>query len=90
MSQRTRLLSFAGAKPRAAESGRGAGKTLPTLAPSPIPLLLAFRKAGLLPTLRPETRSLLTPRPLPAAFVSKQEGSEVAKRLRRYLDQGLG
>ncbi|KAG8520027.1 Osteocalcin, partial [Galemys pyrenaicus] len=25
-----------------------------------------------------------------AAFVSKQEGSEVVKRLRRYLDQGLG
>ncbi|XP_060976553.1 osteocalcin isoform X1 [Dama dama] len=25
-----------------------------------------------------------------AAFVSKQEGSEVVKRLRRYLDPGLG
>ncbi|ELK02748.1 Osteocalcin [Pteropus alecto] len=25
-----------------------------------------------------------------AAFVSRQEGSEVAKRLRRYLDPGLG
>ncbi|XP_029084038.1 LOW QUALITY PROTEIN: osteocalcin [Monodon monoceros] len=25
-----------------------------------------------------------------AAFVSKQEGSEVVKRLRRYLDHGLG
>ncbi|KAM5256091.1 osteocalcin [Ctenodactylus gundi] len=25
-----------------------------------------------------------------AAFVSKQKGSEVVKRLRRYLDQGLG
>lgn len=24
------------------------------------------------------------------AFVSKQEGSEVVKRLRRYLDPGLG
>ncbi|XP_037356872.1 osteocalcin isoform X2 [Talpa occidentalis] len=26
----------------------------------------------------------------PAAFVSKQEGSEVVKRLRRYVDNGLG
>ncbi|XP_075419386.1 osteocalcin [Tenrec ecaudatus] len=25
-----------------------------------------------------------------AAFVSKQEGSEVVRRARRYLDQGLG
>ncbi|MXQ95928.1 hypothetical protein E5288_WYG015194 [Bos mutus] len=25
-----------------------------------------------------------------AAFMSKQEGSEVVKRLRRYLDHGLG
>ncbi|XP_006174620.2 osteocalcin [Camelus dromedarius] len=25
-----------------------------------------------------------------AAFVSKQEGSEMVKRLRRYLDHGLG
>ncbi|XP_025714684.1 osteocalcin [Callorhinus ursinus] len=25
-----------------------------------------------------------------AAFVSKQEGSEVVRRLRRYLDSGLG
>ncbi|XP_063106470.1 osteocalcin isoform X2 [Cavia porcellus] len=32
----------------------------------------------------------LMPLLCPAAFLSKQEGSEVVKRPRRYLDQGLG
>ncbi|KAM9245189.1 osteocalcin isoform 1-T1 [Dugong dugon] len=62
--------------------------------PSPIPpagFCLAVGKASLLPILPRKTWSHLIPAPLcSTAFMSKREGSEVVRRPRRYLDQGLG
>lgn len=50
-------------------------------------LLPGFQPA---PHLVPPNWQPPDPWPLSAAFVSRQEGSEVVKRLRRYVDQGLG
>lgn len=52
------------------------------------PIWLSGRPACL--TLSTQTGSPLTLPLCYTAFVSKQEGSEVVKRLRRYLDPGLG
>lgn len=83
-----------GAMPR---TPKGAARSQHPLLPRPrVPLSppapshLALRKASLLLTLSTQTGSPLTLPLCSTAFVSKQEGSEVVKRLRRYLDPGLG
>lgn len=58
--------------------------------PTPAHSHLVIMKPSLFPTLSTKLRPTW---PLPLcsiAFVSKQEGTEVVKRLRRYLDHGLG
>lgn len=58
---------------------------LPTPVPSPTPSF----QASLLPTF--VTLNWQPPDPgFSTAFVSRQEGSEVVKRLRRFVDPGLG
>lgn len=57
-------------------------------APSPVPCsLLPYVP---LPPLASQAYNHLTPAPLPAAFISKREGSEVVKRARRQLTLGQG
>lgn len=78
-----RALSFADAKPSGAESRRGAGMRQG---------LVGGRRASPHGAARCASQAL-SHLILPfcsTAFVSKQEGSEVVRRLRRYLDSWLG
>ncbi|XP_019566681.1 osteocalcin [Rhinolophus sinicus] len=57
-------------------------RPLMTLALLALAVLCLAGQAGAKPSRAESSRG--------AAFVSRQEGSEVVKRLRRYVDQGLG